>query len=101
MEVNKMVINKTIHIKSKGNCDMIDITSQITKEISNCNINDGIATIFISGSTAGISTIEYEDGLISDFKSMWDRNVPQDIPYPRRAGQYCRYCNRIGYPFVV
>jgi secondary thiamine-phosphate synthase enzyme len=76
-----MVVNKTISIKTKGNCDMVDITTQITREISNSSINNGLATIFVSGSTAGISTIEYEDGLISDFKSMWDRNVPQNIPY--------------------
>ena len=76
-----MVTNKTISIQTKGNCDMIDITAQVTREISNSSMNNGIATIFVSGSTAGISTIEYEDGLVSDFKSMWDRNVPQNLPY--------------------
>mgnify|MGYP001107467924 CR=1 FL=1 len=76
-----MVVNKTIHIQTKGNCDMIDITAQIAREITNSDINNGIATAFISGSTAGISTIEYENGLVSDFKSMWDRNVPRNITY--------------------
>lgn len=76
-----MVVNKKISIQTNGNCDMVDITTQITREISSSSINNGIATIFVSGSTAGISTIEYEDGLVSDFKSMWDRNVPQNIPY--------------------
>jgi secondary thiamine-phosphate synthase enzyme len=76
-----MVTNKTICIQTKGNCDMIDITTQIAKEINNSSINDGIATIFVSGSTAGISTIEYEDGLANDFKNMWERNIPQNISY--------------------
>lgn len=76
-----MITNKTIYIQTKGNCDMVDITTQIAKEINNSNINDGIATIFVSGSTAGISTIEYEDGLTNDFKNMWDRNIPQNIAY--------------------
>ena len=76
-----MVTNKTIRIQTKGNCDMIDITTQIAKEINNSSINDGIATIFVSGSTAGISTIEYEDGLANDFKNMWERNIPQNISY--------------------
>jgi secondary thiamine-phosphate synthase enzyme len=76
-----MVVNKKISIQTNGNCDMVDITTQITREISSSSINNGIATIFVSGSTAGISTIEYEDGLVSDFKSMLDRNVPQNIPY--------------------
>jgi secondary thiamine-phosphate synthase enzyme len=60
---------------------MVDITAEIAKEISNSTINSGIATIFIAGSTAGITTIEYENGLISDFKDMWERNVPLNIPY--------------------
>lgn len=72
---------KTIRLNTKGNCDIIDITSEIAREISNSNITNGIATIFIAGSTAGITTIEYESGLISDFKYMWERNVPLNIPY--------------------
>jgi secondary thiamine-phosphate synthase enzyme len=76
-----MVINKTIHIETNGNCDTVDITPQITKEINSSHINSGIATIFVSGSTAGISTIEYEEGAVNDFKNMWDRNVPQNITY--------------------
>lgn len=75
------VISKSIRINSNGNCDMIDITAQIAREISNSEIDSGTATIFICGSTAGISTIEYEGGLVSDFKDMWNRNVPQNIPY--------------------
>lgn len=76
-----MVINKTIHIQTQGNCDMVDITPQIAKEISISGINNGIVTIFISGSTAGITTIEYEGGLVSDFKAMWDRNVSRNTIY--------------------
>jgi secondary thiamine-phosphate synthase enzyme len=60
---------------------MTDITAEIANEIKNSSISNGIATIFISGSTAGITTIEYEDGLISDFKDMWNRNAPSNIPY--------------------
>lgn len=76
-----MVINKTIHIQTQGNCDMVDITPQIAKEISISGISNGIVTIFISGSTAGITTIEYEGGLVSDFKAMWERNVPRNATY--------------------
>ncbi len=76
-----MVINKTIPVQTKGNCDMIDITPQIAKEISYAGISNGVAAIFICGSTAGITTIEYEEGLISDFKAMWERNVPKNTTY--------------------
>jgi len=73
--------SKTIHISTSGNCDMIDITAEIAREIRISNINNGIATIFITGSTAGVTTIEYESGVLSDYKDMWDRNVPLKIAY--------------------
>ncbi|MFC1919156.1 secondary thiamine-phosphate synthase enzyme YjbQ [Chloroflexota bacterium] len=76
-----MVVTRNISLQSKGNGEIIDITAQVAKQVAETNINSGIATVFVTGSTAGISTIEFEPGLLSDFKDMWDRNVPQDIPY--------------------
>jgi secondary thiamine-phosphate synthase enzyme len=75
------VLTKEITLKSKGNCDMIDITSQVAKNVEESGVNSGIITLFIVGSTAGITTIEYEPNLLSDFKNMWDRVIPQNIPY--------------------
>jgi secondary thiamine-phosphate synthase enzyme len=76
-----VITNKTILIHTKGNCDVIDITSQVSNEINLSGITNGSVTIFISGSTAGISTMEYEGGVINDFKEMWDRTVPKNIKY--------------------
>jgi len=76
-----MVITKKISLQSKGNCDIIDITPQVEKQVVEANINSGTATVFVTGSTAGVTAIEFEPGLISDFKAMWERNVPQNIPY--------------------
>lgn len=75
------VITKDITLQSRGNCDIIDITSQVVKNVEKSGINSGIVTLFIVGSTAGITTIEYEPNLLSDFKNMWDRVIPQNIPY--------------------
>ena len=74
-------ISKTIRINTKGNCDMIDITERVAKEISGSDIRDGLATIFITGSTAGITTIEFEGGVLNDYEDMWERNVPSSIAY--------------------
>ncbi len=76
-----MVESRRIRISTQGNCDIIDITRQVAKEISDSGISSGIVTIFAVGSTAGISTIENEPGLLSDFKAMWDRLVPVNIDY--------------------
>jgi secondary thiamine-phosphate synthase enzyme len=75
------VVTSEITLESRGNCDIIDITSQVAKNVEKSAINSGIVTLFVAGSTAGISTIEYEPNLLSDFKKMWDRLIPQNIPY--------------------
>ena len=76
-----MVVTRKIGIRTRGECDLIDITAQVKREVLDSSINAGTVTVFISGSTAGISTIEYEPGLVSDFQGMWDRTVPRNIPY--------------------
>ena len=75
------VVTNDITLQSRGNCDIIDITSQVANKVEESGVNSGIVTLFIVGSTAGITTIEYEPNLVSDFKNMWDRVIPQSIPY--------------------
>jgi secondary thiamine-phosphate synthase enzyme len=75
------ILTKEITLQSKGNCDIIDITSQVAKNVKESGVNSGIVALFIVGSTAGITTIEYEPNLLSDLKNMWDRVIPQNIPY--------------------
>jgi len=76
-----MVVTKRISLQTKGHCDIINITPQVEQQLAETDITNGTVTLFVPGSTAGISTIEYESGLLSDFQSMWERNVPKDIPY--------------------
>ena len=76
-----MVTTKRISLQTKGHCDLINITPQVEQQLAETDITSGTVTLFVPGSTAGISTIEYESGLLSDFQSMWERNVPKDIPY--------------------
>ena len=76
-----MVVTKQISLQSKGNCDIVDITPQVAGQLAEAEINNGTITLFVVGSTAGITTIEFEPGLLSDFQSMWERNIPQNISY--------------------
>ncbi len=76
-----MVVTKKISLQTKGECDIIDITPQVEQQLAEADISNGIAILFVAGSTAGVSTIEFESGLLSDFQSMWERNVPKNIPY--------------------
>jgi secondary thiamine-phosphate synthase enzyme len=76
-----MITTNTISLKTNGNCDILDITPSVEKYLSNSGIKTGSVTVFITGSTAGITTIEYEPGLIADFKAAWERIVPKNLPY--------------------
>lgn len=76
-----MVITKNISLQTKGECDIVDLTVQVQEQVAAAEINDGTVTVFITGSTAGVTTIENEPGLISDFKEMWERVVPKNMEY--------------------
>ena len=76
-----MVVTNRISLQTKGECDIIDITPQVEQQVTEAGINNGVVTLFVAGSTAGITTIEFESGLLADFQSMWQRNVPKNIPY--------------------
>ena len=76
-----MVITRKISLQTKGECDIIDITPQVEQQITETEISNGTVTAFIAGSTAGITTIEFESGVLADFQSLWERIVPKNIPY--------------------
>ncbi|MCK4580608.1 MAG: YjbQ family protein, partial [Dehalococcoidia bacterium] len=70
------VVTDDIKFRTKGNCDVIDITSQVVNIVGQSGVNNGTVTLFVAGSTAGITTIEYEPRLVGDFRDMWDRVIP-------------------------
>ncbi len=76
-----MVVTKNISLHTKGHCDIIDITPQVEQQVAESGVSHGTVTVFVTGSTAGITTIENEAGLISDFQKMWERLAPTNIPY--------------------
>ncbi len=73
--------HETIEVGTKGNCDMIDITDQVSDAIRKSNLQNGICTVFCPGSTGAITTIEYEGGLLEDFPVAMERLAPQDAVY--------------------
>ena len=68
-------------METKGEGDMIDITEILANVLNKVGLRNGLLTSFIPGSTAALTTIEYEPGLKSDFPSAMDRLIPRDIPY--------------------
>jgi secondary thiamine-phosphate synthase enzyme len=75
------VITKKLRVKTKGEDDIVNISEQTSKAVENSGIKNGTVTIFVSGSTAALTTIEYEPGLLSDLPKMLERIAPKNIDY--------------------
>jgi len=67
--------------KTQGYCDIIDITAKVQGQIQKEKIHRGLATLFVSGSTAALTTIEYEPGLVEDLKELLERFIPSNKKY--------------------
>ena len=67
--------------KTRGHCDIIDITNKVKDEIERQKIRRGLATLFVSGSTASLTTIEYESGVLKDLKELLEKLIPSDRKY--------------------
>ncbi len=75
------VVTEHISVSTKGNVDILDITDDVFRLLRKSNFKSGIVTVFVHGSTAALTTIEYEPGLIEDMKRMLEQVVPQGIEY--------------------
>ena len=76
-----MVVTCGISLETRGDCDIVDITPTVAREVAESGVRDGTVTVFVAGSTAGVTTIEYESGVVVDFRQLWDRLVPRDMRY--------------------
>ncbi|HPB37992.1 MAG TPA: secondary thiamine-phosphate synthase enzyme YjbQ [Syntrophorhabdus sp.] len=75
------ILNNRISVSTKGNEDFLNITQQLNSIFTESGLDNGIVTLFVSGSTAGITTFEYEPGLIQDLKEFYDKIAPANVHY--------------------
>ena len=75
------VITKMVQLRSSTENDIINVTEQISGALKENELQNGIITVFIAGSTAAVTTIEYEPGLRHDFPKMLSRIAPKGIQY--------------------
>lgn len=73
----------TVHraIDSKGHGHIIDITASVAEAVRDSELNQGVATVFVTGSTAGLTTIEFEPGLVHDLTAAFERLYPKQMEY--------------------
>ena len=76
------ILTSEIHLHTKGKTHIIDITAQVGEIIGNNSFKEGQVTVFAIGSTTGISTVEFEPGLVDhDIRGMFDKIAPYTIDY--------------------
>jgi len=70
---------------SRGDGHILDITSSVAEAVRASESSQGVATVFVPGSTAGVTTIEYEPGLVHDLSSAFERLYPRAMEYRHHA----------------
>jgi len=70
-----------LEVKTTAGTDILDLTTSVQEKVQQTGVTAGLLTLFISGSTAALTTIEYESGALHDLKSALERLFPQDLDY--------------------
>lgn len=71
----------TLRLQTKGFCHVLDVTGAVQEKIDESKITRGQVTIFVVGSTGGITCVEYEPGLVNDLEELFNRLVPPSLDY--------------------
>lgn len=79
--MDMIIKNCSIHVQTTGGTDILDITPLVTAEVRESGIEDGFVTLFIPGSTAALTTIEFENGVVNDLMNAVERMAPRDMDY--------------------
>jgi len=76
----KIITRKTA-VKTNGDPDLLNITDKVSEIVSASGLAEGNVTVFVTGSTAAITTFEYESGLVSDVREFFAKLIPKDKHY--------------------
>ena len=79
------IINETVNLATRGFNDMHDITREVSERLAAHDLRNGLVTIFVPGSTGGLTTIEFEPGLERDFAELMDKIIPSEETYHHDA----------------
>jgi secondary thiamine-phosphate synthase enzyme len=75
------LVTDTVSVSTRGDSEMIDLTERVQEVVRRHGFAEGAALVFVSGSTAGLTTVEYEPGLIEDLPDAFERIAPRDRRY--------------------
>ncbi len=70
------VVSRRIHLSSRGDSEVLDITRQVQEEVRGSGLKAGTVTVSVIGSTCGLTTCEFEPGLVEDLPALFERLIP-------------------------
>lgn len=76
-----MVQNGRIHLKTRGDGHVLDITGEVHRHVQDSGLKDGIVTVFTPSSTSALTTIEFESGVVHDLQQLFERLAPSEMDY--------------------
>ncbi|MCU0722342.1 MAG: secondary thiamine-phosphate synthase enzyme YjbQ [Planctomycetes bacterium] len=79
------VINDKIRLSTGPEMQVVDVTGQVEGLLAKSGLSDGTVTLFVQGSTAGITTVEFEPGLVHDLEAAFERIAPRRADYAHDA----------------
>lgn len=75
------VVTDRVRVKTRGDSDILDLTDDVQALVKKHGFREGQALVFVAGSTAGLTTIEYEPGLLKDLPEAFERLAPRGLEY--------------------
>ena len=76
-----MIDTRRLTYETQGDGQVIDLTADLGRELADSDVSGGTVTIFVAGTTAAVTIMEYEPGLVDDMQTLMDRVAPRDVPY--------------------
>lgn len=76
-----MIDTRHLTYETQGDGQVIDLTADLNRELEDSDVSGGTVTIFVTGTTVGITIMEYEPGLVEDMKTLMGRVAPRDASY--------------------
>jgi secondary thiamine-phosphate synthase enzyme len=80
-----MVHSGEIELVTEGAGSVVDLTGPVSDELRRAGIRNGTVTVFVPGSTGGVTTVEFEDGLVRDLGELFERLAPRGPEYHHDA----------------
>lgn len=76
-----MIRTIEIELQTRGHCDVKDVTPALRDALAKSGVMEGLATVFVAGSTAGVTTVEFEPGLVKDLHEFFHKIIPEGPDY--------------------